>query len=284
ATAGPATPERPGRPRSKPQRKKSAADVPVAAAEPGMTGILGQDQLHRTWPSLTVLASLRADPQLAWWARLAVVSVSVAAVMTLLTNWRIGLTVAALAATADSLYHARTRAVIPAAARVTSAQRRTRRRLVRLAPSGYISLHGRMIPGTESVIDHLVIGPAGVYAVGSQRWDRRLPVRATQGGQLYHGPFDQAAVLRNTRGLAGQAGRLISEALGQPVTARPAMVIYGPTVPWVVVKVSGVDVFCGRRLGKYLRREACANRTRRLDARQIELIHAAAAQLLPPVR
>ena len=81
---------------------------------------------------------------------------------------------------------------------------------MRLAPSGYISLHGRMIPGTESVIDHLVIGPAGVYAVGSQRWDRRLPVRATQGGQLYHGPFDQAAVLRNTRGLAGQAGRLIS--------------------------------------------------------------------------
>ena len=246
-----------------------------------MTGILGQDQLHRTWPSLTVLASLRADPQLAWWARLAVVSVSVAAVMTLLTNWRIGLTVAALAATADSLYHARTRAVIPAAARVTSAQRRTRRRLVRLAPSGYISLHGRMIPGTESVIDHLVIGPAGVYAVGSQRWDRRLPVRATQGGQLYHGPFDQAAVLRNTRGLAGQAGRLISEALGQPVTARPAMVIYGPTVPWVVVKVSGVDVFCGRRLGKYLRREACANRTRRLDARRIVPPTAAGASSFP---
>ena len=249
-----------------------------------MTGILGQDQLHRTWPSLTVLASLRADPQLAWWARLAVVSVSVAAVMTLLTNWRIGLTVAALAATADSLYHARTRAVIPAAARVTSAQRRTRRRLVRLAPSGYISLHGRMIPGTESVIDHLVIGPAGVYAVGSQRWDRRPPVPATPGGPVPSAPLDPAARVRDTRRPAGAAGRVVRARTGRPGTAHPAMVIYGPTVPWVVVKVSGVDVFCGRRLGKYLRREACANRTRRLDARQIELIHAAAAQLLPPVR
>jgi hypothetical protein len=280
ARPGPPSRQQPGRPKP----KKSAADVPVAAAEPGMTGILGQDQLHHPWPTLTAFTGLRADPLLAWWIRLAVVSVSVAAVMTVLTNWRIGITLAALAAAADSLYHARTRAVIPAAARVTSAQRRTRRRLARLAPSGYISLHGRMIPGTESVIDHLVIGPAGMYAVNSQRWDRRLPVRATQGGQLYHGPFDQADELRKARSQAGQASSLISEALGQPVTGRAAMVIYGPAVPWVAVKVSGVDVFCGRRLGKYLRREACANRTRRLDARQIELIHAAAAQVLPPVR
>lgn len=249
-----------------------------------MTGILGQDQLHRRWPALTMFASLRADPLVAWWIRLAAVAVSVATVMTVLTNVQIGLAVAAVAAIADSLYHARTRAVIPAAARVTSAQRQTRQRLARLAPSGYISLHRRAIPGTESVIDHLVIGPAGVYAVDSQRWDRRLPVRATQGGQLYHGPFDQADGLANARWEAGQASRLIGEALGQPVTVRAAMVIYGPTIPWVVVKVSGVDVFCGRRLGKYLRREACANRTRRLDERQIELIHAAAAQVLPPAR
>ena len=56
-----------------------------------MTGILGQDQLRRTWPALTALASLRADPLLGWWIRLAVVSVSVATVMTALTNWQAGL-------------------------------------------------------------------------------------------------------------------------------------------------------------------------------------------------
>ncbi len=116
------------------------------------------------------------------------VLVSVGAVMTFLTDWQIGLPVAAVAATADMLCHSRTRAVIPPAARVTSAQRQTRRRLARTAPSGYISIHKRMIPGTPAVVDHLVIGPAG----------------------------------------------------------------------------------------------ACANRTRRLDERQIELIHAAAAQILPP--
>ena len=75
--------------------------------------------------------------------------------------------------------------------------------------------------------------------------------------------------------------RLIGTALGQPITARPAMVIYGPTVPWIVVRISGVDVFCGRRLRKYLRREA-AGRGGYLDDRQIEAIHDIAAQVLPP--
>jgi len=249
-----------------------------------MTGILGQDQVHRPWSSSTTLESLRADPQLLSWVRRVAVLVGVATVMTLLANWQIGIAVAAVAVIADTLYYSRTRAVIPAAARVTSAQRRTRRRLARLGAAGYISLHKRMVPGTGTVIDHLVIGPAGVYAVDSQRWDRRLPVRATQGGQLFHGPFEQVTELQNALWHASQASRLIGEALGQQVAVRAAMVIYGPTVPWIVVKVSGVDVFCGRRLRKYLRREACANRTRRLDERQIELVHAAAAQVLPPAR
>jgi hypothetical protein len=220
--------------------RKSAADVPVALAEPGMTGILGQDQVHRTWPAGTARTVLQADPQLLWWARRAVVLVSVGAVMTFLTDWQIGLPVAVVAATADMLCHSRTRAVIPPAARVTSAQRQTRRRLARTAPSGYISIHKRMIPGTPAVVDHLVIGPAGVYAVNSQRWDRRLPVSATQSGQLYHGPFDQSGDLGHARWQAGQVSRLVGDALGQPIAVRAAMVIYGPTVPWVVTDSSRV--------------------------------------------
>ncbi len=57
--------------------------------------------------------------------------------------------------------------------------------------------------------------------------------------------------------------------------------IYGPTVPWIVVRISGVDVFCGRRLRKYLRREA-GSRSGYLDERQIAVICDVAAQVLPP--
>jgi len=50
-----------------------------------------------------------------------------------------------------------------------------------------------------------------------------------------------------------------------------------------VVRIDGVDVFCGRRLGKFQRREAYS-RSRCPDDRQIEAIHEVAAQVLPPVR
>ncbi len=60
------------------------------------------------------------------------------------------------------------------------------------------------------------------------------------------------------------------------------MVIYGPTIPWTVASLDGVDVFSGRRLRKYLRRQARASRSVRLDAEQIDEIHAAAVLALPP--
>jgi hypothetical protein len=224
-----------------------------------------------------------AGSRLRWWAWSAVAAAAAGATFAALAAWQVGVAVAVLVIVAGAGYRYRTSPAFPPAARAASARRRTRRRLARLAPLGYLSLHSRAIPGTGSVIDHLVVGPAGIYAVDAEVWDRRLPVRATQGGRLFHGPRDQAARLGQARWEASEAGRLIGAALGQPVLARPAMVIYGPTVPWVVVRINGVDVFCGRRLGKYLRREA-SSRNRCLDERQIEAIHAVAAQVLPPAR
>lgn len=245
-----------------------------------MTGILGQNKLHKTVsPALSALAG---DPRLTWWIRRAVACTAVGTTLAILVGWPAGLLAAAVTATIDSLYRARTSAVIPAAVRASSAQRRTRRRLARLGPAGYLSLHARAIPGADSVIDHLVVGPAGIYAVDSEVWDRRLPVRATRGGELFHGPVDQAARLEHALWEAGEASRLLSAALGQPVAVRPAMVIYGPTVPWVMIKIHGVDVFCGSRLRRYLRREAGANRAQRLSGQQTQAIHAMAAQVLPP--
>jgi hypothetical protein len=62
------------------------------------------------------------------------------------------------------------------------------------------------------------------------------------------------------------------------------MAIYGPRIPWTVASVDGVDVFGGRRLRRYFRRQKKASRGSRLDAGQIERIRAAAARALPPAR
>jgi hypothetical protein len=229
-----------------------------------------------------VLRGLAADPRPGWWIRRAVLSATAGAAMGLLAGWPAGVIAAVATGLADTLLRLRTSPVIPAPVRAGAAQRRTRRRLGRLTPSGYLALHGRAVPGTPAVIDHLVAGPAGVFAIASQRWDRRLPVRASNGGELFHGPFPQAGLLRQVRWAAGRASSMIGAVLGQPVQVRPVMVIYGPRVPWGAMTLAGVDVLCGRRLRWYLRRQAAAGRGRRLTERQAELIHAAAARALPP--
>ncbi len=248
----------------------------------GMTAILGQDHLRADVMPLRFLSPrLSLGQQHRWWIWRAGSAIVAGVLATVMIGWPAGLIAAGLILSAGALFSYRISPAFSPTTRASSARRRTRRRLARLGSAGYLSLHGRAIPGTDQVIDHLVVGPAGIYAVDSEVWDRRLPVRATRGGKLFHGPRDQAARLEHAQWEAAHAARLIGAALGQPITARPAMVIYGPTIPWVVVRISGVDVFCGRRLRKYLRREA-AGRSSYLDERQIEAIHDIAAQVLPP--
>jgi hypothetical protein len=266
-------------------RAPADATLPVSgqpgALAPRGTGPGGTGP-GRSLPGGDVLQHLAADPRLGWWSRRAVLSATAGAAIGLLAGWPAGLAAAVAAGAADALLRLRTSPVIPAPVRAGAARRRTRRRLARLTPSGYLALHARAVPGTPAVIDHLVAGPAGVFAIVSQRWDRRLPVRASHGGELFHGPFAQAGRLCQIRLAAGRASSLIGAVLGQPVQVRPVMVIYGPRVPWGAMTLAGVDVLCGRRLRWYLRRQAAASRGHRLTERQAELIHAAAARALPP--
>jgi Nuclease-related domain len=237
-------------------------------------------------PSRAIVAGLAADPRVPIWIRRAIIAVIVALAFTLWKGWRVGLTAAAIVAIIDTVYQSKTIALIPAAARVSSAQRRTRRRLYSLRPFGYMALHTRGIPGSDSIIDHLVIGPGGVYAVDSERWDRRLPVRTITGGagtppMLYHGPYSQKDRLAHARWEAAQAARLLSEDLGEEITVQPVMVIYGPTVPWVVTNLRGVDVFAGRRVGKYFRTRKRSKQSGTLGWQEASDVYTAAERVLP---
>ena len=238
------------------------------------------------FPSRFILAQLSADPRMPIWARRAVFCLALGVGFTFWLGWRIGLSIAAAAAILDTVYQSRTVSLIPAAARVASAQRRTRRRLLLLRPLGYLAVHARPIPGTDSIIDHLVIGPGGVYALDSERWDRRLPVRtqasnSAAGPVLYHGPFSQKARLAHARWEAAQAASLISTQLGRQITVRPAMVIYGPTVPWTVASLRGVDVLSGRSALRYFSSRKRANPDSAITWEEAGEICAAAERALP---
>jgi hypothetical protein len=200
-------------------------------------------------------------------------------------DWRLGLTAAAVVAIADVTLRARHTSVISPTSRTNYAQRKTRRQLAKLVKSGWVTLNRRAIPGSDEVIDHLVIGPAGVFAIDSEQWDKRLQIRTWNGLDIFHGPYSHTARLEHAQWEAMQATRRISNTLRHQVLVRPAMVVYGPKVPWTVARILGVDVFAGDRLLKYLRHEARAKAkvAERLDPSQVTLIAEAAEKALPPL-
>jgi hypothetical protein len=218
------------------------------------------------------------------WVLRAAVAIILGLAIGIWLDWRLGVTVAALVVIAGTLFQAKHGPIVPATALATSAQRKTRKALRGLRRAGYHVLQARAIPGSDQVIDHLVIGPAGVFALDSEGWDKRLPVRTVAGGMLYHGPFSQKERLRHARWEASRASSLVGAEMERDVVVRPAMVIYGPTIPWDVASLRGVDVFAGGRIGKYFKRQARSTRKDRLDPEQIEAISEAAARVLPPVK
>jgi nuclease-like protein len=230
-------------------------------------------------------AALSADPRVPIWIRRAIAGLLVGVVVTIFLSWRWGLTAAAVVAIIDTIYQSKAMSPIPADVRATSAHRRTRHRLGLLRTAGYVALHNRAIPGSDSVIDHLLVGPAGVFAIDSERWDRRLPVRTTGAigsGVLYHGPFSQSPRLAHARWEASRAAELISARLRQEIAVSPVMVIYGPTIPWGVATLRGVAVLGGRRIRKYFRARNRATRREHLSQDEIDLILQTAEQALPP--
>ena len=234
-----------------------------------------------------VSARRSADPRVRIWVARSAIAVVLYLGFMLWLDWRIALTIAVVFAAADTVFRSKTTAIVPPAVRVTAAQRSTRRRLKVLQSAGYLALHARTIPGkrpgTRSVIDHVVVGPAGVFVLDSEYWDRRLTVR-TIGGKLYYGPENQEDRLKQSRWEAHQAAVAVSAELGRPIKVHPAMIVYGPRIPWGVTKLQGVNVFDGGRIGTYFRRQSKATASRHLSTSQIATVFAAATKALPPMQ
>jgi hypothetical protein len=223
------------------------------------------------------LAHLSANPRMrAWQRRVIIAVIAGVAFGLLLHNWRWGLTFAVLAAIADTIIRSRTVFKGPAGIRLTGAQKRTLRQLSSLERKGYRAMHIVHIPDSEEQIDHLVIGPAGVFAIDSEDWDKRMPVRTSNHRQLWHGPTSMKDRLEHAHWEADQAAGLLSSAMGSPVTVRAAMAVYGPKIPWDVAEIRDVDVFSGPRLRVYLRRRARQRDARPLSKSDIESIDKAA--------
>ncbi|KQX08124.1 MULTISPECIES: nuclease-related domain-containing protein [unclassified Leifsonia] len=123
-------------------------------------------------------------------------------------------------------------------------------RLRQLGPDWTV-LHSVPVGRGESDIDHVVIGPSGVYTINTKHHDdARVWVGARK--LLVNGqPTDY---LRNARHEAERATRLLSAASGSDIVVRPVIALVGAKTITVKQQPSDVMVLADTQLVRWLRR------------------------------
>jgi hypothetical protein len=227
-----------------------------------------------------VLAFL-TDARMKFWRERVVTMIVVGIAFGIIGNWIVGLTLAIIAGIAHAIWRSRSMAAIAPGTKLDKAQRITQRKLARMERAGYLSLHARPIPDSEEMIDHLVVGPTGVYAIDSEKWNKKLPIRTRNGKQLWLGPESKKPRLEHARWEAQKASELLAARLGKEVVVRPALAIYGPHIPWDIAVIREVDVFNGDRLKQYLKKRSKVREVRKLSRDEIARYFEAAEAVLP---
>ena len=198
---------------------------------------------------------LRAAERTAWTRTLpcrvaATVGVGAAAgVLSSLLVPRLSLILGALAAAATG-WALRFRPSPDAVAwrRGATGERRTARLLNQLERHGWAVLHDLAVPGSRANIDHLVIGPGGVFVIDSKLYRGRLQPDPT--GRLWHGRYPLAPTLQAVSFEADQAAQVLPS---PGVVVRPIIAIHGAQVPWGKLVMDGVPVVPAQRLPGMLR-------------------------------
>jgi Nuclease-related domain len=132
--------------------------------------------------------------------------------------------------------------------RGAAGERHTARLLARLDRRGWAILHDLAVPGSRANIDHLAIGPAGVFVLDSKQYSGRLQLDPH--GQLWHGRYPLAAMLAAVRFEAEQAAQVLA---APGVEVVPIVAVHGAPIPWGKLVVDGVPVVPARRLPSMLR-------------------------------
>ena len=115
--------------------------------------------------------------------------------------------------------------------------------LSRLPRHRWVVLHDLSLPGTRANVDHLVIGPSGVWVVDTKAY--RAQLRCRRGKVLVGGvPLATAAVRWEARVVSGLLG----------VEVRPILAIHGRGLPRRGRRHEGVPVVRAERLPRRLRR------------------------------
>jgi Nuclease-related domain len=157
--------------------------------------------------------------------------------------------------------------------RGAAGERHVARLLEPLVQQGWGVNHDLRVPGSKANIDHVVVGPPGIFAIDTKNYRGRL--RLSCDGLLWHGRTFLAPTLSATR---WEADKLQARIGAPDIAVVPIVAVLGAMVPGGQVTAHDVTVIPARRLVGLLRslppaltperaRGIAAQINRRLDAR-----------------
>jgi hypothetical protein len=261
-----------GGPRTSPEAGREPADPPVAAPAGPPSDSLGS-------PGRSALAAARRrrTDELAAWTRTLVWRaplVAAAGLTAQVHTAQIGLPWAGLAGLAVAALvgwrlRFRPSAQVTAWQRGAAGERRTARLLDRLIRNGFVVFHDLAVPGNTSAnVDHLVIGPSGVFIIDSKQWSGSVHQGAD--GLVWHNHYRLDRTLETVRWEAETVGRL----LGTHVAA--LVCVHGAHVHGGGLDLQGVAIVTAHLLRSALGYD------RVLSDGDIELLAATARRRLRP--
>jgi hypothetical protein len=119
-------------------------------------------------------------------------------------------------------------------------ERRSGRLLDRLPRDGYVVFHDLALPGSPANVDHLVIGPSGVFVIDSKQWTGQ--VNQSSDGLVWHNHYRLDRTLETVRWEALTLGRLLG------IPAAPLLCVHGAHVPQAGLYAQGVAIVPAGRL------------------------------------
>ncbi|OUC99184.1 hypothetical protein CA984_03850 [Streptosporangium minutum] len=143
----------------------------------------------------------------------------------------------------------------------------------KLRRHGYRILDGRAVPGQAS-IDHLVIGPGGIWVVDNEAWDPETEI-ARYGERLFLGEKYGSKVAKALVDASESLAAVLSKESGIPVTIEPLLAVHGGELRRTVT-AEGLTLLKPRLVARWIIRGPRAE----FDESQVELLARTAARVL----
>ncbi|MFC6086290.1 nuclease-related domain-containing protein [Sphaerisporangium aureirubrum] len=143
-----------------------------------------------------------------------------------------------------------------------------------LGKHGYSVLDGRAVPGKAS-IDHLVIGPGGVWIVDNEAWPPDTHI-AAYGGKLFLGERAGRKFAEALVGAAATMREVLSREASTPIEVSALLAVHGGRVKDGVVVAEGLTLFTPRRAAKWI----LANGNGDLTPEEVEFLTRTSARIL----